>query len=29
MLRGLVKNGVVHVLGGELPDGTYVKVIPE
>jgi ribonuclease HI len=29
MLRGLVKGGVVHVLGGELPDGTYVKVIPE
>ncbi len=29
MLRGLVKNGVVHVLGGELPDGTFVKVIPE
>jgi probable phosphoglycerate mutase len=29
MLRGLVKNGVVHVLGGQLPDGTFVKVIPE
>jgi ribonuclease HI len=29
MLRGLVKNGVVHVLGGELPDGTFGKVIPE
>ncbi len=29
MLRGLVKNGVVHVLGGELPDGTFVKLIPE
>jgi hypothetical protein len=29
MLRGLVKGGVVHVLGGELPDGTFVKVIPE
>jgi ribonuclease HI len=29
MLRGLVKGGVVHVLGGQLPDGTYVKVIPE
>ncbi len=25
----LVKNGVVHVLGGQLPDGTFVKVIPE
>ena len=29
MLRGLVKGGVVHVLGGKLADGTYVKVIPE
>ena len=29
MLRGLVKGGVVHVLGGQLADGTYVKVIPE
>jgi ribonuclease HI len=29
MLRGLVKGGVVHVLGGQLPEGTYVKVIPE
>jgi probable phosphoglycerate mutase len=29
MLRGLVKDGVVHVLGGELPDGIFVKVIPE
>src|SRR6202453_1509259 len=29
MLRGLVKNGVVHVLGGELPDGIFVNVIPE
>jgi probable phosphoglycerate mutase len=29
MLRGLVKGGVVHVLGGQLPDGTFVKVIPE
>ena len=29
MLRGLVKGGVVHVLGGELPDGIFVKVIPE
>jgi probable phosphoglycerate mutase len=29
MFRGLVKGGVVHVLGGQLPDGTYVKVIPE
>jgi ribonuclease HI len=29
MLRGLVKGGVVHVLGGTLPDGVFVKVIPE
>jgi ribonuclease HI len=29
MLRGLVKNGVVHVLGGDLPEGIFVKVIPE
>ncbi len=29
MLRGLVKGGVIHVLGGDLPDGTFVKVIPE
>ena len=29
MLRGLVKGGVVHVLGGKLPDGIFVKVIPE
>ena len=29
MLRGFVKGGVVHILGGELPDGVFVKVIPE
>jgi hypothetical protein len=29
MLRGLVKGGVVHVLGGDLPEGTFVKLIPE
>src|ERR1700760_3308008 len=29
MLRGLVKGGVVPGLGGELPDGIFVKVIPE
>jgi ribonuclease HI len=29
MLRGLVKGGVVHILSGELPDGTFVKLIPE
>ncbi len=29
MLRGLVKGGVVRLLAGDLPDGTFVKVIPE
>jgi ribonuclease HI len=29
MLRGFVKGGVVHILSGELPDGIFVKVIPE
>ena len=29
MLRGFVKGGVVHILGGELPDGIFVKLIPE
>jgi ribonuclease HI len=29
MLRGLVKGGVVHLLSEDLPDGTFVKVIPE
>jgi ribonuclease HI len=29
MFRGVVKGGVVHVLGGELADGIFVKVIPE
>ncbi len=29
MLRGLTKDGVVHLLGDELPDGIYVKIIPE
>jgi ribonuclease HI len=29
MLRGLVKGGVVHLLSGKLPDGTFVKLIPE
>jgi ribonuclease HI len=28
-LDGFVKNGVVHLLEGELPDGTFVKVVPE
>jgi probable phosphoglycerate mutase len=26
VLRGFVKNGVIHLLGGELPDGVFVKV---
>jgi ribonuclease HI len=29
VLRGFVKNGVVHLLGGELPDGVFVKVMRE
>ena len=29
ILEGYVKNGVVHLLEGELPDGTFVKVIRE
>lgn len=30
MLRGFVKDGVVHLLGGKtLPDGSFVKVIAE
>jgi probable phosphoglycerate mutase len=30
LLRGFVKGGVVHLLGGaELPDGTFVKVLCE
>ena len=28
-LEGYVKNGVVHLLGGELPEGSFVKVIYE
>jgi hypothetical protein len=24
-----VKDGVVHLLGGELPDGIFVKIIRE
>ena len=27
VLEGYVKDGVVHLLGGELPDGVFVKVI--
>ena len=29
VLEGYVKNGVVHLLGGSLPDGVFVKVIHE
>ena len=30
MLRGFMRDGVVHLLGGQaLPDGAFVKVIPE
>ncbi len=29
VLDGYVKNGVVHLLGGELPEGSFVKVIRE
>jgi hypothetical protein len=28
-LAGFVKNGVVHILEGELPDGIFVKIIRE
>jgi probable phosphoglycerate mutase len=29
ILEGFVKNGVVHLLNGELPEGTFVKVTRE
>lgn len=30
MLRGFTRDGVIHVLGGKvLPDGVFVKIIPE
>ena len=29
VLEGYVKDGVVHLLEGELPDGTFVKVVRE
>jgi ribonuclease HI len=29
VLEGYVKDGVVHLLGGELPEGTFVKVVRE
>ena len=28
-LKGYVKGGVVHLIEGELPDGTFVKITPE
>jgi ribonuclease HI len=30
MLRGFTRDGTVHLLGGvQLPDGVFVRVIPE
>jgi len=29
VLEGYVKNGVVHMLGGELPEGIFVKIVRE
>jgi ribonuclease HI len=30
MLRGFTRNGTIHLLGGSvLPDGVFVKIIPE
>jgi probable phosphoglycerate mutase len=29
VLEGYVRNGVIHLLNGELPDGAFVKVIKE
>lgn len=29
VVRGFVKGGVVHFLEGELPDGVFVRIIPE
>lgn len=29
VIEGYVKNGVVHLLDGELPDGTFVKIVLE
>jgi ribonuclease HI len=29
VLEGYVKNGVVHILEGELPDGIFVKIVRE
>ncbi len=27
-VTGFVKNGVVHLVEGELPEGTFVRVLP-
>jgi ribonuclease HI len=29
VIDGYVKNGVVHLLEGDLPEGTFVKVIKQ
>lgn len=29
VLEGYVKNGVIHLLGGELPEGSFVKITRE
>lgn len=29
VIEGYVKDGVVHLLEGELPDGIFVKVVRE
>lgn len=29
VLRGFVKGGAIHLLEGELPEGIYVKILPE
>jgi probable phosphoglycerate mutase len=29
VLEGYVKDGVVHLIGGELPDGIFVKIVRE
>jgi probable phosphoglycerate mutase len=29
VLRGFVKGGVVHLVEGELPDGTFVRITPD
>ena len=28
-MKGYVKGGVVHLIEGELPDGTFVKILPD